>query len=508
MPVPEDIYKMDVDFTSLALKYPEFAKRLKSNRQLDFSDPESVRQLTKSLLHRDFNLKIDLPDDRLCPPVPNRFNYILFIRRLLASTTPTRKPRNSKPSISTPKPQPRPILLLDIGTGASAIYPLLGTQQYPNWYFLATELDAKSRSYALRNITQNSLSGRIKLIDTDSSGSILIPDLTPYLPKRSSGSKLTSTSKLDILLTNPPFYTSPSDLAFSASSKSRPPNSSCTGSAVEMIVAGGEVGFVTRLIRESTFPRNRSRIRWFSSMLGKLSSVGQVVEVLRERGCGNYAVTEFVQGQKTRRWCVAWSWGAWRTSLDVGRGGAGRGVDRVYLPVATEVDIGMGVDMVSLKMVVEEELRGLGVEVWRDDDSEDDDDNGKGIDSKIYSWRLFSIDGDVWSRKARRMKQQQQQLQREKTINDDGGAAKQIDQVMKDADQEEDDSEEEEDDEDEDEDQNFGKDSLMVRISLRISSSVANVHIRWIKGHDALVFESFCGWLKRRLDGRARGPGA
>lgn len=69
------------------------AIRLKQNRQLDFSDPESVRyvadiplptlvehqfpdlapptvrQLTKSLLHRDFNLDIELPEDRLCPPV-------------------------------------------------------------------------------------------------------------------------------------------------------------------------------------------------------------------------------------------------------------------------------------------------------------------------------------------------------------------------------------------------------------------------------------------------------
>jgi len=27
MPVPEDIYQRDVDFTALALKYPEFAKK-------------------------------------------------------------------------------------------------------------------------------------------------------------------------------------------------------------------------------------------------------------------------------------------------------------------------------------------------------------------------------------------------------------------------------------------------------------------------------------------------
>ena len=34
------------------------------------------RQLTKSLLKRDFNIEIELPDDRLCPPV--RFRPIPF----------------------------------------------------------------------------------------------------------------------------------------------------------------------------------------------------------------------------------------------------------------------------------------------------------------------------------------------------------------------------------------------------------------------------------------------
>lgn len=87
LPVRRSIYKEDVDFTSLALQYSDFAKRLKSNKQLDFSDPESVKQLTKALLLRDFNLSIELPEGRLCPPVPNRFNYVIWLQDLLDSTS-------------------------------------------------------------------------------------------------------------------------------------------------------------------------------------------------------------------------------------------------------------------------------------------------------------------------------------------------------------------------------------------------------------------------------------
>jgi 23S rRNA A1618 N6-methylase RlmF len=56
---------------------------LKSNGQLDFSNPESVQQLTKSLLKRDFGLKIELPPDRLCPPVsPKTFESYLELTDL------------------------------------------------------------------------------------------------------------------------------------------------------------------------------------------------------------------------------------------------------------------------------------------------------------------------------------------------------------------------------------------------------------------------------------------
>lgn len=80
-----------------------------------------------------------------------------------------------------------------------------------------------------------------------------------------------------------------------------------------MVTPGGEIEFVSRMIEESL--RLREQVIWYTSMLGKLSSVSVIVEKLIQHGNHNYAVTEFVQGTKTRRWAVAWSWGDMRPAM-------------------------------------------------------------------------------------------------------------------------------------------------------------------------------------------------
>lgn len=117
---------------------------------------------------------------------------------------------------------------------------------------------------------------------------------------------------------NPPFYSSTEDMLVSASSKQRPPFTACTGSANEMVTAGGEVAFVSRMIDESLIIKEGCQ--WYTSMLGKFSSIAPIVERLRKEGVGNWAVTEFVQGTRTRRWAVAWSFGGLRPSMSVSRG--------------------------------------------------------------------------------------------------------------------------------------------------------------------------------------------
>lgn len=111
---------------------------------------------------------------------------------------------------------------------------------------------------------------------------------------------------------NPPFYSSTADLLSSAMAKSRPPHSACTGADIEMVTPGGEVAFVSRMIEESTFLKDRCQ--WYTSMLGKYSSVEVIVERLRAVGVDNWAVQDLVQGNKTRRWAIAWSWGPMRSS--------------------------------------------------------------------------------------------------------------------------------------------------------------------------------------------------
>lgn len=117
---------------------------------------------------------------------------------------------------------------------------------------------------------------------------------------------------------NPPFYSSEAEMLTSAASKQRPPFTACTGSKNEMVTTGGEVTFISRMIDESLVLRDR--VQWYSSMCGKFSSVEILVKKLKERGIDNYAVTEFVQGSRTKRWGIAWSFADLRPKMSVSRG--------------------------------------------------------------------------------------------------------------------------------------------------------------------------------------------
>ncbi|GFR39717.1 hypothetical protein Agub_g198, partial [Astrephomene gubernaculifera] len=97
---------------------------------------------------------------------------------------------------------------------------------------------------------------------------------------------------------NPPFFESMQEAA-------QNPNTAFGGTAAEMVCAGGEVAFVMRMLADSELLRGR--VHWFSTMVGKKSTLKALRKELHSRHVTALRTTELAQG-KTSRWAVAWSW--------------------------------------------------------------------------------------------------------------------------------------------------------------------------------------------------------
>ncbi|KAJ5958884.1 uncharacterized protein N7479_006034 [Penicillium vulpinum] len=425
------LYQNDIDFAALALQSRDFAKHLKPNGQLDFNDPAAVRQLTTTLLQQDFHLKVEIPGDRLCPPVPNRLNYILWLQDLLDSTAG---------GLHEGYDRDREVVGLDIGTGCISIYPLLGCATRPRWNFVATDIDLNNLRTSQHNVSLNNLESRIRIIRSDPDG--------PLFPLEKLGCQT-----LDFTMCNPPFYTSTDELIKSAEKKERDPFSACTGVEVEMVTSGGEVAFVKKMIDESL--QLRDRVQWYTSMLGKLSSINVLVETLIKHENHNFAVTEFDQGSKTKRWAVAWSWGDRRPAMNIARGIPGCLKSHLPFPSDFTLTLPPGSSIDKAIATINTELNSLP---W------------------FWSWDQTRSAGtgfaaeNVWSRFARR---------KMKLAGEEGAAKLKMipDQI-----------------------------ALGVRLQIRIvrgenpGEREVKVLVRWAQGTNTVLFESFCGMVKRKLN--------
>lgn len=276
---PRNRYKdKPPDFTYLASKYPEFQQHVHTSLAgrpvVNFKEPEAVRALTCTLLKEDFGLTIEIPLERLIPTVPLRLNYIHWVEDLIDGQ---KQPRRG----------------IDIGTGASCIYPLLGATMN-GWYFLATEVDDICFNYAKKNVEQNNMSDLIKVVK--------VPQKTLLMDALKEETEIV----YDFCMCNPPFFANQLEAKGENSRNSRrpPPSSVNTGGVTEIMAEGGELEFVKRIIHDSL--QLKKRLRWYSCMLGKKCSLAPLKEELRKQGVPKVTHTEFCQG-RTMRWALAWS---------------------------------------------------------------------------------------------------------------------------------------------------------------------------------------------------------
>ncbi|KAM6933004.1 RNA N(6)-adenosine-methyltransferase mettl16 [Xenentodon cancila] len=276
---PRNRYKdKPPDFAYLASKYPDFQQHVHTSLTgrpvVNFKEPEAVRALTCTLLKEDFGLSIEIPLERLIPTVPLRLNYIHWVEDLIDGQ---KQPRRG----------------IDIGTGASCIYPLLGATMN-GWYFLATEVDDICFDYAKKNVEQNNLSELIKVVK--------VPQKTLLMDALKEETEIV----YDFCMCNPPFFANQLEAKGVNSRNARrpPPSSVNTGGVTEIMAEGGELEFVKRIIHDSL--QLKKRLRWYSCMLGKKCSLAPLKEELRKQGVPKVTHTEFCQG-RTMRWALAWS---------------------------------------------------------------------------------------------------------------------------------------------------------------------------------------------------------
>ncbi|KAK4052302.1 hypothetical protein OIO90_004383 [Microbotryomycetes sp. JL221] len=229
----------NIDFEALALQDDRFAphvvKSAKGRATINWGDQQAVKNLTLALLRRDFELELTLPDDRLCPTVPGRLEYVIWILQLAIDGSHEDNGHGAN----------RPLTGLDIGTGASAIYPLLACRTLDHTRFIATDIDSHSIEFARSNVIRNHLQDRVKIVQTDVQG--------PFIPDEISN----GIETIDLTICNPPFYESHDEIASSLAAKKLEPFAVCTGSNNEMVTPGGEVAFVGRLVDESLQRGNR-----------------------------------------------------------------------------------------------------------------------------------------------------------------------------------------------------------------------------------------------------------
>jgi len=254
---------------------------------IDFGDPRAVRALNRALLADAYGIRgFDLPSGSLCPPVPGRADYVHHAADLLAADHGGRVPRGPG------------VRVLDVGTGASAIYPLLGHCEY-GWSFVGSDVDEAALASAARVLAANpGLADAIALRRQAD-------------PRAAFAGVVDAGERFDLVMCNPPFHASARAAAEAAREKWRKLGRGAAGAArnfggtnAELWCEGGEQGFLRRMVAESA--AFAGQVRWFTSLVSSAATLPAVEAALRRVGARRARTVPMAQGQKRSRF-VAWS---------------------------------------------------------------------------------------------------------------------------------------------------------------------------------------------------------
>ncbi|TXG35740.1 23S rRNA (adenine(1618)-N(6))-methyltransferase RlmF [Seonamhaeicola maritimus] len=281
---PKNKHKPGYDLENLCEVYPELEQFVFVNKYesktIDFFNPKAVKALNTALLFKYYEVKFwEFPDDNLCPPIPGRVDYIHHLSDLLKTSNLTEN-----------------ISILDIGTGASCIYPILGYAEY-GWRFTGTDIDKTSLKYAQEIVNKNNLNNYISLRHQKDSKNIL-------------KSVLSNEDTFSVSMCNPPFYKSEQEAVEATTRKLKGLNKdnkmvrNFAGTHNELWYKGGEKAFLHNYLYESSL--FKEQCHWFSSLVSKKELVRGMKVSLKKLNVKSVKVINMGQGNKQSR-IIAWS---------------------------------------------------------------------------------------------------------------------------------------------------------------------------------------------------------
>lgn len=317
---PRNLHRTGYDFAALTRTHPALQPHIQRNKYngeatIDFSNADAVLQLNAALLSHHYSVHSwGVPEGYLCPPIPSRADYIHHVADILIGSSDSKSSQQQQ--------QQQQVRVMDIGTGANCIYPILGSTIY-GWDFVAVDIDAVALQSAAAIINSNpNIYGKVEVRQQKNSSRIF------------SG-VMRAGEVFDATMCNPPFHDSLAAAAKGSARKWRnlgtaaaavaagataagkhrsqrqdAPHLNFGGQSNELCCAGGEVGFLAKLVRESAHPAMQQRVNWFTTLVSKSDNVKAMQALLQEQPAVQAVKTITMQhGQKKSR-IVAWSFHA------------------------------------------------------------------------------------------------------------------------------------------------------------------------------------------------------
>ena len=296
---PRNLHQERYDLALLCCNRPDLKRFIKKNpsgqETIDFASPEAVLSLNQALLASYYNIQHwFIPAGYLCPPIPGRADYVHYAADLLKGIVA----------------EDQPVKVLDIGTGANLIYPIIGSQVY-GWRFVASDIDPVSVKSAQLIVDSNkALKGKVKVhLQKDA--------------KHFFHGIIKDGDYFEITLCNPPFHASLKEAQAGTERKWKNLNRSTArrggksavqqkgcdtlnfgGQKAELWCEGGEIKFLRDMVKESA--NFAEQVGWFTSLVSRKENIFPLKKLLQRVGAKQVEVVEMSQGQKVSR-MLAWS---------------------------------------------------------------------------------------------------------------------------------------------------------------------------------------------------------